>query len=189
MNKDASKAFAIIPRHSYGDAGQNHAFVQVLDGKQCTASYHRFAADMFQPSTDTFFVQLEGSSFSAKGLTLALPNLSGSLQFSNHAYFPKKFLAPGIMGPFTFVPRMQCYHGIVSMDHRINGELVYHGEKISFDGGKGYLEKDWGRSFPNAYIWMQTNHFESEGVDEMLRSEYSLDEVIFCRIYMCIMDR
>ncbi|QII81181.1 hypothetical protein G7057_00970 [Jeotgalibaca arthritidis] len=25
--------------------------------------------------------------------------------------------------------------------------------------GKGYIEKDWGRSFPKNYIWIQSNHF------------------------------
>jgi len=32
---------------------------------------------------------------------------------------------------------------------------------LNFSGGKGYIEKDWGRSFPRAYVWMQTNHFGS----------------------------
>ena len=32
------------------------------------------------------------------------------------------------------------------------------------DGGIGYMEKDWGTSFPNSWIWMQTNHFEQENV-------------------------
>jgi hypothetical protein len=32
------------------------------------------------------------------------------------------------------------------------------------DGGRGYIEKDWGRSFPSGYIWMQANHFQQEGI-------------------------
>lgn len=30
---------------------------------------------------------------------------------------------------------------------------------ISMDGGKGYTEKDFGRSFPSMWIWIQTNSF------------------------------
>jgi len=30
--------------------------------------------------------------------------------------------------------------------------------------GRGYMEKDWGSSFPSAYIWMQSNHFEKMGI-------------------------
>ncbi|MEZ4893124.1 MAG: tocopherol cyclase family protein [Saprospiraceae bacterium] len=39
--------------------------------------------------------------------------------------------------------------------------LTINGEELDFTGGKGYMEKDWGRSFPSAYFWMQTNHFRS----------------------------
>jgi hypothetical protein len=51
------------------------------------------------------------------------------------------------MGPYAFVPFMECYHGILSMDHKINGQLIIHDEIIDFTGGKGYMEKDWGQSF------------------------------------------
>ena len=26
------------------------------------------------------------------------------------------------------------------------------------------MEKDWGKSFPSGYIWMQSNHFSEEGI-------------------------
>ncbi|WP_243392439.1 MULTISPECIES: tocopherol cyclase family protein [unclassified Mesotoga] len=31
---------------------------------------------------------------------------------------------------------------------------------IDLTGGKGYIEKDWGRSLPDAWIWMQSNNFD-----------------------------
>jgi hypothetical protein len=68
------------------------------------------------------------------------------------------------MGPYAFAPFMECYHGIVSMDHAISGELMVHNEKINFYNGRGYIEKDWGRSFPSAYFWLQTNHFSEPGI-------------------------
>jgi hypothetical protein len=68
------------------------------------------------------------------------------------------------MGPFAFVPFMECYHGVLSMNHKIEGNLIINGETIDFTNGKGYIEKDWGHSFPSAYFWMQTNHFSTSGV-------------------------
>ena len=59
---------------------------------------------------------------------------------------------------------MECYHGIVSMNHDILGSLKYNNEDISFNNGKGYMEKDWGHSFPKAYIWMQSNHFSKSNI-------------------------
>tara|TARA_Y100000768_G_C23876539_1_gene633086 strand:- start:448 stop:1011 length:564 start_codon:yes stop_codon:yes gene_type:complete len=54
---------------------------------------------------------------------------------------------------------MECYHGILSMDHSIAGELFIKGKKVDFRGGRGYTEKDWGHSFPIGYVWIQSNHF------------------------------
>jgi len=105
-------------------------------------------------------VEVGGSRFSEEGLRLDLPGLRGELRFSGNVPWPKPAHSPGIMGPFAFVPRMECYHGIVSMDHRIEGSLEHDGRTVDFGGGRGYIEKDWGRSFPSAYVWMQTNHFE-----------------------------
>ena len=59
---------------------------------------------------------------------------------------------------------MECYHGIVSMDHLIHGQLEINGEFVNFNNGRGYSEKDWGHSFPSAYIWMQSNHFSTSGI-------------------------
>ena len=41
------------------------------------------------------------------------------------------------------------------------------GREVDFTGGRGYLEKDWGRSFPKAWLWMQSNHFGVNGTSLM----------------------
>lgn len=152
-------AFAFIPGISMPDAGAVHSFIQVLDGKKCTATYHRFSADDFQPSDQKFFLQLGSNSFSANQLKLDIPGIKGELNFSGITPWPKMFYAPGIMGWFSFMPFMECYHGVVSVNHHISGQLEINGQKIDFSGGKSYIEKDWGVSFPDAWIWMQSNHF------------------------------
>jgi len=35
------------------------------------------------------------------------------------------------------------------------------GEILDFNGGVGYIEKDYGRSFPKSYLWLQASHFET----------------------------
>ena len=35
------------------------------------------------------------------------------------------------------------------MHHLINGEIEHEGMKWNYDDGVGYIEKDWGTSFPN----------------------------------------
>jgi hypothetical protein len=63
------------------------------------------------------------------------------------------------MGWYAWVPRMECYHGVLSFDHSLQGTLTLNGKMMDFSGGRGYIEKDWGQAFPAAWIWFQSNHF------------------------------
>ncbi|MBL7747960.1 MAG: hypothetical protein JNM19_11060 [Chitinophagaceae bacterium] len=164
VNADETNAIAFIPGIAMDSNGSKHSFIQVLDGKKRTASYHKFEADCFNPTPGLFHLAIKENHFSANELRLALPNIQGTLQFSGNVPWPKPWYSPGIMGPFAFVPFMECYHGIVSMDHTISGKLVIDDGEIDFTGGRGYMEKDWGRSFPSAYFWMQSNHFTLPGI-------------------------
>jgi tocopherol cyclase len=164
VNEDETKAFAIIPGIAIDEKGKRQAFVQVLDGKKRTASYHKFEFSSFTPATDRFEVTIQDNYFSEKRIKINLPELSGELLFSGNVPWPNPWYSPGIMGPYSFLPLMECYHGIVSMDHMISGSLVSEGEILNFDRGRGYIEKDWGKSFPSAYVWLQTNHFSQPGI-------------------------
>ena len=164
VNADETKAFAFIPGIAMDKVGNKQAFIQVLDGKKKTATYHKFEAKEFIPAVGKFLIEISKNSFSEQQLTLDLPGISGQLNFSGNVPWPKPFYSPGIMGPYAFAPFMECYHGIVSMDHSIRGELVIDKERIDFNNGRGYIEKDWGHSFPSAYFWMQTNHFSQPGI-------------------------
>lgn len=171
VSPDERHALAFIPGISMpADGSPAHAFVQVLDGKRCRAEYHRFAAADFQPSDRKFELDLGGNFFSGEKIRLDLPGISGEIQFDNPTAWPKMLGAPGIMGWYSFVPFMECFHGVVSLDHRLRGNLDFHGEKVDFTGGKGYAEKDWGRSFPRAYVWMQTNHFQRDTPASLMAS-------------------
>ena len=164
LNAAGTKAFAFIPGIAMDQYGTKQSFIQVLDGKNKTAVYHRYEVDQFVPSKGSFNLHVAGSNFSENSIHLDLENIKGTLNFSGNIGWPKPFYSPGIMGPFSFVPFMECYHGIVSMDHSIHGALTINGEIIDFTGGRGYIEKDWGRSFPSSYIWMQSNHFADSGI-------------------------
>ena len=144
-----------------------HAFIQVLDGVAGVAHYHEFPVDLFWAAGDRFEVHIGGSRFNTNEMTLALDrqeqNVAGTLRFGGVTPWPVTLTAPGIMGWYAWVPFMECYHGVVSLDHAIYGELTIDGRTFDFTGGRGYIEKDWGRSFPEAWIWFQSNHFGPPG--------------------------
>ncbi|MBK6930273.1 MAG: hypothetical protein IPH12_05190 [Saprospirales bacterium] len=154
-----TSAFAVIPGISMAENGEQHAFIQIIDGKTCSAEYHRFNASAFHPSDRGFELNLGSNYFSADSIRLDLPHVSGEIRFLEPVPWPRMLGAPGIMGWYSFVPFMECFHGVVSMHHRLSGRLNAGSRTIDLDGGAGYIEKDWGRSFPRAYVWMQTNHF------------------------------
>lgn len=157
-------AFAIIPGIAFDRDGKGHAFVQILDGKNLKSNYHRFEIHDFKPKAGKFELTIGDNFFSENVLHIQFPEIEAKISMHGNVSWPKPFYAPGIMGPYAFAPFMECYHGIVSMDHQLTGEILYKGEKIDFSGGRGYIEKDWGRSFPSAYIWFQSNHFLEPGI-------------------------
>ncbi len=72
------------------------------------------------------------------------------------------------MGWYRYMPFMECYHGLVSIDSQVDGTLIYNGKPMHFINAKGYIEKDWGTSMPKAWIWMQTNNFQTSRTSFML---------------------
>ncbi len=160
---------AVIPGVFLGaDPASRHAFVQVLDGTTGRARYHRYPAQEFEAAPDRLEVRVGKSRFGTSSLELDLGEgegrLRGAVHFSAFQPWPVRLHAPGIMGWYAWVPFMECYHGVVSLDHALDGGLELGGQRVDWSGGRGYVEKDWGRAFPSAYVWMQTNHFGEPGI-------------------------
>lgn len=168
VNKSETKRFAFIPGiFLHNDPAKRHAFVQVLDGSSGSAVYHDYSPSEFRPSGPPFELRIGNNRFTTDSLSIDIGKSSqqirGELRFEGMTPWPVTVRSPGIMGWYAWVPFMECYHGVLSMDHEISGSLMISGEEIDFSGGRGYIEKDWGRSFPSAHIWMQTNHFGIAG--------------------------
>lgn len=92
--------------------------------------------------------------FSESGIRMAVntPELSikGKLDFG-----PLSPLKYDIMGPFKFVPFMECRHSVWSMRHSVSGTVYINGQEYSFQNACGYWEGDHGYSFPKEYLWTQ----------------------------------
>jgi tocopherol cyclase len=159
VSEDNSRSFAFIPGISLGN--DSHSFIQVIDGNTGDTQYHRFPVDSFSYSRRMFSVLISGNNFSEGGFAINLDDdrMQGEIHFEGITPFPVSLLSPGIMGWYRYVPFMETYHGVVSLHHRLYGYIVTDGDTISFDNGRGYVEKDWGSSMPRAWIWMQSNSF------------------------------
>jgi len=167
---DASqqKRWCIIPGVYIGkNPADTHAFIQVMDGVSGQSSYQPLDCRAFVSRQDRFEVNLANNCFTTRGIRLDISqpdvSLHGELSFGRVSPWPVSLISPGIMGWYAWVPGMECYHGVVSLDHSLQGILEINGEQVDFSGGRGYIEKDWGKSFPRAWVWMQTNHFSQPG--------------------------
>ncbi|MDF1513722.1 MAG: tocopherol cyclase family protein [Anaerolineae bacterium] len=160
--------YAVIPgiSLSQGDTGP-HSFIQILDGTTGASDYRSFPVETFSAQSDTLYITIGENKFSAEGLALNLPGdnmtLRGDIQFSKLHPWPITLTSPGIMGWYAWVPFMECYHGVLSFDHILSGSLQINNHTVNFNNGRGYIEKDWGKSFPSGWIWMQSNHFATPG--------------------------
>ena len=173
VDKSADHIYAIIPTIALNKKEQtSHAFIQYLDGIKATAEYFNFPLEDFENlSTKKYEIQIGKNYFSMDRIHVDIDQdgykISGDLKYKDPVPWPKKFLQPGVMGWFSYMPFMETYHGMVSMNHEIEGTLTINGENVNFDKGKGYIEKDWGKSFPSAWIWTQSNHFSNPNLSFM----------------------
>ena len=63
IDSTRSHAYAIIPGISLGDNGENHAFIQVLDGMAKKSYYYKFDVAEFQPGEHDFSLTLGDNHF------------------------------------------------------------------------------------------------------------------------------
>jgi hypothetical protein len=174
VSADSAHILSVIPGIALSEDGSaQHAFIQLIDGKTAATEYHRFPIEDFRFSRKEFAIEIGGNFFSADRLVLDIDRpegrVKGEVRMSGQVPYPNRpVLDAGIMGWYRFVPYMECYHGVVSLTHGLQGTLTRNGIPYDFDGGKGYIEKDWGSSMPSAWIWMQSNHFENDSTSFML---------------------
>ena len=144
-----TQTLAVIPAvHNVGRK-RTCSIQMITDNDAWTVT---FPIDVFQRTKRNIFIG--ENRFGEKGIRLAIHtpqlNIRGKLDFG--PLCPLKY---DIMGPFAFVPFMECRHSVWSMHHLIRGNVYINGEKYAVRNGRGYWEGDRGRSFPKEYIWTQ----------------------------------
>ena len=163
------RSIVIIPgMYRSGEVENEFSFIMVFDGNSGEVHFERFSFDHFVSKTNAYNTEIGKNHFSKNKINLDIKSgsfsIKGAVNFSGITPWPVTLLEPGCMGWYSYLPIMECYHGILSMNHSLSGELSLNGENINFNSGLGYIEKDWGRNFPQSWIWVQANHFKKEKV-------------------------
>lgn len=161
VSADLAHRWAFIPGvFRSSDGTTDEAFVQVLDGASGRSWYHRFDPSEFHAATDRFDVRVGANEFTAHTIKVDFPEAQGRLGILTELDpWPVRWWSPGVMGWYSWVPSMECYHGVCSFGHELSGQLALDGQPASFNAGRGYIEKDWGQAFPAGYLWIHSNTF------------------------------
>jgi hypothetical protein len=169
IGEDGTSVLSVIPGiFKSKDKTKEHAFIQFIDGITKESHYIRFEAEQFIADKNQFSVQIGNCTFDENRIFIDIDQPGfrafGELNFKELTKWDTSFLSPGIMDWYSFMPFMECNHGIVSMNHRVRGKILINKNVYLFTFGRGYIEKDWGSSFPSSYIWMQSNNFSNTDV-------------------------
>jgi hypothetical protein len=166
--QNKNQIVAVIPAIHIERDGKKSASIQLVTDQgawNVVFPYEQFSAKGRMPH-----ITIGDNIFTRQQLHLHIQNTAvtawGDLKFG--ALSP---LSYDIMGPFHFLPLMECRHSVYSMGHHVSGELTINGEKYRFYRDVGYMEGDRGRSFPIHYAWTQCN-FGDAGGGEANRDEY-----------------
>jgi len=173
---DLKHSISVIPGITI-DTDDTHAFIQtIINTKTDSVNnietlYHKFSMDDFKYNDEPFSLEIGNNKFKCDEIELDLLDdayyLHGKIKFSEFTKIKTNPIFPSIMGYYAYLPFMECNHGIISMSHYLKGSLIINEEVIDFNYGKGYIEKDWGTSFPREYVWIQSNNFKDSDASIM----------------------
>lgn len=144
-----AQTLAVIPAIHQAE-GKRTCSVQIIT--EDDAWTVEFPAEAFHKNGQT--LAIGDSRFGEKGIRLAIrrPDLTAKGKLTFGTLSPLKY---DIMGPFSFVPFLECRHSVWSMCHSVRGTVQINGRTYSFPDAWGYWEGDRGHSFPREYIWTQ----------------------------------
>ena len=158
------QSLVIIPGiYRSGENNNQTAFIMIFDGISGDLFYEKFEVNQFNCSTSSYDLQIGSNYFSPKRIIIDIDSkdliINGKITADNLKPWPVTLFEPGCMGWYAYIPTMECFHGILSMNHSLSGKLMLNDSTYNFSNGRGYIEKAGGRNFPKDWIWAQANHF------------------------------
>ncbi len=161
-HRAGADVLAVIPGMSIAKDGSKSAFIQCIHNHGSTIVYYPF--NTFQARTDKLYIRVGNSEFSRSEMILDMgaDGISGNLRYDELLPVKKSLYAPSMMGPFSYMGFLECYHDVLSIGHGVQGSIVIDNRTIDFTDGRGYIEKDWGKSFPKSWTWLECSEFDED---------------------------
>lgn len=149
---------------------ESEAFIQVMSSVAEENIYLSYPSSKFCQKKNG--IQIEDNYLGEHRIILNIESgkfsLKGEVLFGQHKGLRQSFWVPGLMGPYKYLPFLRSYHEVISMKSVLMGSICLNGKDISFNEGKGYIEKDWGKLPPKVWLWAQCNHFKKHDMSMMI---------------------
>lgn len=153
------KTICFIPGIQVDRKGKSSAFIQIITNNQ--TYYIEYPYESFEYHPKRLWIKIGNNYFTKKGVKLDINcqdlKIQGKIKYGHLTP-----IAYHIMGPLSFLPFIKCNHDVISMSHRIDGKIMMNGKTLCLDEGKGFIESDYGTSFPKTYFWTQCNDFRQQ---------------------------
>ncbi len=150
-----------------------HAFIQVFDGVRKENTYHRFDADAFYEEGGT--LHIGNNTLSDASIHIAVSNLTLEGTFKNLE--PNRKSAMGFLRHFP----LQCFQEVLHMNGSFEGSIALNNAPKKDFTASIYMEKTFGKRFPDRWFWLQANHFDDPSA--MLSSAGGRVPLLFFRIF------
>ena len=149
-NTNKSSSIAFIPGVNI-TKNEKKAFIQVITDKM--SCFINYDINDFKYSLTPFSIQIGENFFSKEKVCININDcfqnvvIHGELIYFDNKNIKTNILNPNIMGPFSYIPFMECNHAILSMQNSIKGIININNKNINFENGTRLYRKRLGNFF------------------------------------------
>lgn len=149
-SSELQASFVIIYGYATANSLDTFGFIQLLlPGKLPRLLY--FPKNEITCDKDRHIMVMGKNKLSKDAIEIDTKDISIKLNFKNNQLIQT---FKNSMGYSYFVPSLPCYHSVLNASHFVSGEICYDDGQYSLVNEMGYLEKNWGTSFPENYFWL-----------------------------------
>jgi hypothetical protein len=142
---------------------KSYAFVQV-GSHFCETKYYEYPIESLNINEAGFSFSIQQHLISMQGISIIEKDCEINLTFENFTAWKRTRLRPSIMGALTYVPFVECKHDIVAPHFNASGSIKIEQQALYFNSDAGYIDRNWGKSFPKKYCWGHLSGFSDDSI-------------------------
>jgi len=149
-SKEYNASFVIIYGYATRNTEDRLGFIQILIPKKAPKIIY-FNRNEISCDSEQHIVRMGENLLTTEIIQINTKDLTIQLKLMNNQV---KRTFKNSMGYSYFLPNLPCYHSVLNTGHQVTGEIQQKDIRYVLNNDRGYLEKNWGTSFPESYIWL-----------------------------------